>query len=182
MKRQAASLPLGVDQGLTLVVLARVDSHGNDNDEAFDDILQVRVDADKVEAISDYHEDQGAKDDAWHSTYTAVKGKPTDDTSCNGIQLITFTGAVGSRADAGSFQGTSQTVKHTCKHVSEHQRFEDVDAGYSGGFDISANRVHVLAEAGFIPQHPDNDNDDHGVNNKVRDWQPKDVEGALCKL
>lgn len=84
-----------VGLSLALVVFTRVDGHGNDDDEAFDDILQVGVDADEVQTVSDNHEDQCTKNDAWHCTYTAVEGETSHDTSSDSIQLVTFTGSVG---------------------------------------------------------------------------------------
>ena len=144
-------------------VLTHIQRAGRQDDETFDDVLQVRVDGQEVQGNEDDTQDEHAQDDAADLTSTTNEGYAADNAGCDGVGLVVEAGGLGDGADTGSLDEAGEAVHETRQGVHHDGGLEDVDAGDVGRLSVGADSKHVLAEGGLVPDEPHGNDHDDGI-------------------
>lgn len=99
-------------------VLLHVDGDGDDDDRAADDVLEVCVDAEEIQAVVDRLQDDRADHDAGDGADAAVEGNAADDAARDGVKLVVDAGCSTDGLDTGALEEGGDAVHQT--GVQEH--------------------------------------------------------------
>ena len=164
-------------------IISHIQCAGEQNDAALDEVLQVLRYADHQQTDEDEAQHQYTDDDAADLTDTAYKRYTADDARRDGIQFVVQAGIGGIGGDTGALDEAGEAVHGACQCEYADGDGEYIDAGNTGGFLIGAEREHILAEGGFIPDKPHDSGKDNGEQNIPGDGHSFDLEqGSLYEV
>ena len=170
---------MGICNRLFALVLGKVDGHSDSDDDAFDNLLPHRADADELQAILDNGEDQHAADDAADGTDTTVQRYAANHASCDGVCFIAVAVVVRCTCGSGCFQDAADAVHEGSEDEDQHDGLEYVDAGNDSRFTVAADRVNVLAKGGLIQDKPNGNGEEDSDRDQNRN-SSKQLGLAKC--
>src|SRR6266536_3826119 len=124
----------------------RVKPHGRDEHGSDHDVLDRRVHAQDDHAGAERLHDHGAEHCAGNRSDPARKGRATDDSRRDRVQLALDPRAGHAGVEPGRLDGARDRAERTHEHVRQHDRAARVDPAELRGLRVAADREDVSPE------------------------------------
>ena len=153
-----------------LEILDAVKRDGRDDNQAFDDKLQVRVNHQEREAVCQARENNYAQSRAADFSDSAVERNAADDTRRDRVHFKALSSArAGIRAER--FQERAASIENSRHYENAQSRPENADSADARGFGVAAYGVHIFSERRLVPNEPRHDYGNRRRQNQFRNRQ-----------